>query len=61
MCVMLPGTRDELVEHVRTQMGVHQWSQWCIGLACNGYTEGGGKLSDEGGLKNVQLIIKGEV
>ena len=61
MCVVLLGTRGELVECIRMWVGVHQWSQWCVGFMCNGYTEGSGELSDEGGLKDMQLIIEGEV
>ena len=61
VCEMFPDAQDELVEGVRTWVGIHQWPQWCVGFFCNGYTEGSGKLSDERGWKDMWLIVKGEV
>ena len=61
MCVVHLGTGFELVECVRTWVGVHQQLQWCVGLFGNRYMEGGGELSNEGRLKDAQLIVKGEV
>ena len=58
--VVRPSTRDKLVEGVRTWMGVHQWSQWCVGFFGDGYMEGGGKLAYKRGLKDTWLIVKGE-
>ena len=61
MCVVCPSARLELMECMRAQVGIHQWSQWCVTPFGNGYMEGSGELSDEGRLKDTQLIIKGEV
>ena len=61
VCVMCPSTGLKLVACVRTWVGVHQQLQWCVALFGNGYTESGGKLLDEGGLKDMWLIVKGEV
>jgi hypothetical protein len=59
--VVLPGTGFELVECVRMWVGVHQRSQRCVALLGDGYMEGGGKLSNKGGLKDMWLIVKREI
>ena len=61
MGVVFPDTRFEDMECMRMWVGVHQRSQWCTGLTCDGCIKCSGELSDEGGLNDVRLIVKGEV
>ena len=58
VCIVLLGTWDEFMEGVRTWMGVHQQSQWCVGFLYDGCMEGSGKLLDEGGLKVLPLLVQ---
>ena len=59
--VVLLGTRDKFEGHMKTWMGVHQWSQWYVDFFCDGGMKGSGKLSDKGGLEDVWLVVKREV
>ena len=47
MCIVHLNARLELVECMRTSVGVHQQSQQCVALLGDGYTEGSGELSDK--------------
>ena len=61
MCVVFPGTRDEDMEGKRMGMCINQWSEWGMGLTYDGCMKCSGELSDKGGLKDIWLIVKGEV
>ena len=61
MCVVLLSTWDKDVKCEGMRVCVDQWSEWGKGLTCNGCMKCSGELPNEGGLKDVWLIIKGEV
>ena len=58
MCVVLLGTWNEDVECKGMRVCVDQWLEWGTGFTCNGCMKCSGELLDEGGLKDVQLIVK---
>ena len=61
VCVVFLSTGDRDVEGERMGVCVDQGSEQGMGLTCNGCMKCSGDLPDKGGLKDMWLIVKGEV